>query len=391
MKRPCGASLKFRHRICFFVIKHHAMRPGLAAIVSFLGLLWACSSGKIALKQGDYYEAVLSSVSRLRQNPDHKKSREVLSLSYRMAVDYLETSAQNQIASGAPFRFRSAVQNYERINTLYEEIMKSPGALTVIPKPESRFKELADVKNKAAEESYEAGLQAMMKNTRPDAKEAYFLFSDANRYSPGYREAIEMIQQAEYNATLRVSFEETNVSRENFSVQPAVLRVQRQFLKFYTLQEAAGHKDPMEQHIKLIYRGCETPARPTQTASSEEVERQVKVGEKEVNGKKEDVMETVKAKVTIYTLSISSRCTCFTQINDLVRGSMLMNDDINGFGNNTVRWATFEGDVRALSKDQRQLTQVKNRSVSADQTEQEARQELLRNINAGLRNFYQRY
>ena len=64
-------------------------------------LLDACSSGKSAYKHGDYYDAVLTAVQRLRQNPDHKKSKEVLGLSYQAAIDFLETDVQNQINSNA--------------------------------------------------------------------------------------------------------------------------------------------------------------------------------------------------------------------------------------------------------------------------------------------------
>ena len=155
------------------------MNHRLLYLVISVFFLDSCSSGKSAYKHGDYYDAVLTAVQRLRQNPDHKKSKEVLSLSYQLAVNFLETDAQNQIASNANFKWRSAVQNYEKINRLYEEIRTSPGALRVIPNPVTKYKELTDVKGKAAEESYEAGVQAMLKNTRGDAKQAYFLFQVA--------------------------------------------------------------------------------------------------------------------------------------------------------------------------------------------------------------------
>ena len=61
-------------------------------------LIDSCSSGKAAYKQGDYYEAVLAAVQRLRGKPDHKKSREVLKLSYQLAVDYLETDDANKLS-----------------------------------------------------------------------------------------------------------------------------------------------------------------------------------------------------------------------------------------------------------------------------------------------------
>jgi hypothetical protein len=72
-----------------------------------------------------YYKPLID----LRQKPDHKKSKEVLATSYQMAIDYLETDAQNQIASNANFKWRNAVDDYEKINNLYEQIRTSPGAL----------------------------------------------------------------------------------------------------------------------------------------------------------------------------------------------------------------------------------------------------------------------
>ena len=77
----------------------------LILLLSSLLILEACSSGKSALKQGDYYDAVIQAVNRLRQNPDHKKSQEVLRSGYKMAIDYLETDVQNQLASKMSNKF----------------------------------------------------------------------------------------------------------------------------------------------------------------------------------------------------------------------------------------------------------------------------------------------
>ena len=200
------------------IMKIHLL---FAAILSVL-LFDSCTSGKGALKQGDYYSAVSQAVARLRQNPDHKKSKEVLSTSYKMAIEYLETDAQNQIASNANFKWKNAVQNYESINNLYEQIRTCPGALTVIPNPINKYKELTEVKNKAAEETYEAGIQAMLKNTREDAKRAYFLFSEANNYNPGYRESIEMIEQSKFNATLKVIVDPTFQNYNDWNFEPII-------------------------------------------------------------------------------------------------------------------------------------------------------------------------
>ena len=43
-----------------------------------IAVIQACSSGKAALKKGDYYDAVLESVHRLRDSPTNKKATAVL-------------------------------------------------------------------------------------------------------------------------------------------------------------------------------------------------------------------------------------------------------------------------------------------------------------------------
>ena len=83
----------------------------LLALISSVILFNSCTSCKSALEKGNYYDAVSLAVNRLRQKPDHKKSQEVLRTSYKLAVEYLESDAQNQIASNANYKWRNAVQN----------------------------------------------------------------------------------------------------------------------------------------------------------------------------------------------------------------------------------------------------------------------------------------
>jgi hypothetical protein len=354
-------------------------------------LLDSCNSGKSAYKHGDYYDAVLASVSKLRQSPDNKRSKEILNLSYQAAVNFLQTDAKNQLDANANFKWRNAVQSYEKINTLYEQIRTSPGALKVIPNPISKYNELTEAKNNAAEEAYNAGVQAMLKNTRADAKDAYFLFKESDGYAPGYREAIEMINQAEYNATLRVSFDETNASRENFSLQPSVRNAQRQFLKFYTTSEASATKDPIDHNLKLVYRGSLLPQNPSTSSNTDELEKDIKVGEKLVNGKKEPVYEKAKAKITTYSKSISAESIALVEITDLKAGSKLVDQTITGRSSWQYSWATYSGDARALNDSQKGLVQKKEAYPPGEQLVEKARQDLVNNISNQLKNFYSKY
>lgn len=352
----------------------------------------SCSSGKAAYKQGDYYQAVLSAVQRLRGKPDHKKSREVLKLSYQLAVDYLDTDAKNQIESNANFKYRTAVDNYQKINHLYEEIRTSPGALRIIPKPVSRFNELTVVKEKAAEESYEAGIQALLKNTREDAKQAYFLFNEANQYSPGYREAIEMIEQSRFNATLKVVVQPSLLNYGDWNFEPIVFGYNsNQFVKFYTPQQAEDQNLPkIDQYIKVIVNGYQE-GRPVITNKVESFTDSVKTGERTVKGQKTPIYSKVTATLTTYTKKITGKGSITLVITDAESRANLRNDEIIADESWVDYWASYKGDIRALSEKDRKLCEKREPYPERNYLENRTKKEMDNKLSNELRRFYDRY
>lgn len=369
------------------------MKLRLYTLLFLLALLIdSCTSGKSAYKHGDYYEAVLSAVQRLRGNPDHKKSKEVLKLSYQLAVDYLETDAKNQIESNANFKYKTAVQDYQKINYLYEQIRTSPGALKVIPKPVSKFNELTEVKAKAAEETYEAGIQALLKNTREDAKQAYFLFNDANTFEPGYREAIEMIEQAKFNATLKVVVQPSLINYSDWNFEPIVFGyTANQFVKFYTPREAedAGI-EKVDQFVKIIVNGYQE-GRPVVTNKSETFKDSVKTGEKTVKGQKIPTYTQVTATLTTYTKKITGRGSINMLITDAQSHVELRNSDIVTDETWSDSWATYKGDQRALSSGQKKLCEKREPYPDRGYLERSTRKELDNKLSNELRYFYSKY
>ncbi|CAN5368460.1 hypothetical protein BH09BAC3_BH09BAC3_33590 [soil metagenome] len=360
----------------------------LVLVVLFIG---ACSSGKSALKKGDYYDAVLESINRLRGSPDNKKAVAVLTQGYPLAIENIDANIQNGIAANDPRKWRNAVRGYEQINYINNQIKTSPGAMRVISKPATRFNELADVKTKAAEESYQDGISELMKNTRDDAKQAYFNFKDASNYQPGYRESIEMMTQSEFNATLRVAYEEINASRYNYgSLQPMINSLQRQFLSF----RPASQKDtvPPHQFVRLVFNGYREDSQASITSNSEEVKKDIKVGEKKgADGKTQDVMETVTAKVTYFHKVRRSSSEAMVTITDVQSNGILQNENINGNANWQYDWAVFSGDVRALSTSQLNLTKLREANPPNDYLFNQSMSNLQTNVGNQLRSFYSRY
>ncbi len=355
--------------------------------------LHACSSGKKALQRGDYFTAVMTAVERLRSNPDHKKSKEILQESYRLAVDWSETSARNTITSNAPNKYKTALNEYEKINAMYEAIRRSPGATKVVRYPVEKYKEVSELKSKAAEESYEAGIVALMNNNRSDAKRAYFLFRESNNLVPGYREAIEMMAQAEYNATLRVVFEENNFSYQGYTLQPAILNStnNNQFIKFYSKAQVIDEAPDFPDQFLYVTISSMQPGTERVTREIKTIVDTVKVGEKEVKGVKEPIYERVEAELTTNTKNMSATGQVRLVIHDAKSQSVLMSRDVSSLYDWSDSWATIKGDQRALNAEQKKLLAKKEPRISTNDLMRGLQSDMDRKVTAELRSFYSQY
>src|SRR3989337_4136733 len=96
------------------------MKPIFYAYMITVVVVCACSSGKTTFERGNYYEAVITSVNRLRKNNDHKKSVETLRQAYPMAVSFYEERAKTALATTGPFKWTEVVNSYSFINTMYD-------------------------------------------------------------------------------------------------------------------------------------------------------------------------------------------------------------------------------------------------------------------------------
>jgi len=354
--------------------------------------LASCSSGKGAYKHGNYYEAVLEAVQHLRSNPNNKKSKEVLSLSYNAAVEFLETDIRNNIESNSNTKWRTAVQNYNKINTLYEEIKRSPGAMQVIPNPISKYPELKEAKQKAAEESYALGLEAMLRNTRDDAKQAYFFFRDANNLSPEYKESIEMSNQAKFNATLKVVVEPFNNNATSWNFEPTVFGYRsNEFVRFYTPQEAQNENlQRIDQYLTVIVNSY-TESLPSITKKTQDVSDSVKTGERKVNNVVVPIKSKVTAKVTTFEKTVRAKGSLNLIITDGSSKADINNVPIISEQTWSSEWAIYTGDLRALSQNFKRLAERKEPFMSNNQLREAVRRDLEGKLSRSVASFYNNY
>ena len=230
----------------------------LIAILIFTG----CSSGQKAYQKGNYYEAVITAVTHLRRNSDHKKSMETLREAYPMSVAYFEDRINTAIASSAEFKWAGVVQSYVALNTMYDEIKRSPGALTVIPNPTNYASKLAEARANAAEEQYVAGNNAMALGTREKFKLAYGYYKGCSDYVANYKDSHKKMEEALWAATIKVIMEPIPVTKR-FGVSAEFFDSRmseylhsasiNQFVRFYSPEEAKKLKISPDQIVKVEF------------------------------------------------------------------------------------------------------------------------------------------
>jgi hypothetical protein len=370
----------------------------LAVIVFFLG----CSSGKKAFEHGDYYGAVMKSINRLRQNPDHSKSAETLKEAYPLALQFYETEANNEIASNSEFKWKNAIQAYSSINSLYEQIRACPGCMKVIHSPKNFYNEIGPLKEKAAEESYNAGINSLMKGNREDAKRAYFNFADAQTFVTGYKDVVEYMGKAKFEATVKVILEQIPVpNRYNLSggfFQDKVESYLRTtytdqgFVKFYTPDEARSTNIPPDQIMRIQFDDFSVGNVNMKEKEETVTKDSVRVGETKIEGKTIPVYNTVKAKFTTYRKEVISSGLLSMQILDAKSNGVLAHKKFNGEFVWVSSWARFNGDERALSTAQLNLTKQKETQPPGNQDLfLEFTKPIYNQLIPGIKTFYQVY
>lgn len=351
-------------------------------IVAFISV--QCSSSKKLLENGNYYQAVLKATEKLRKSPGNKKAKYALRQAYPLATEELLENIDQAASTNPAFRWSAAADNYQLLNNMYDAIRTSPAARRVIARPQSYHRQYGQVKNKAAQEQYAAGEQALKVNSIQDARAAYHHFQQANHYVPGYKDVKRKLAEAKDIGTLKVVVEPQPVPSRYYQVSGDFFYKQvadflrdyerrNEFIAFYSPQEAKRRKlDYPDQVMHLRFEdfivGQTHTFQKEETVTSED---SVKVGEIEVevdqsrknrtlsrdaesafaNQKKtvkKPVYNKVSATLTTHRIEINSGGILGIAVVD-GNNKTLLRDELRGDHVWFAEWARFQGDKRALS------------------------------------------
>jgi hypothetical protein len=336
----------------------------------FVVALAACTSGKRALERGEYDAAVLKAVNRLRSSPNNEKARQTLRDGYSLALQWHLENIRHLQSSNVRFRWEDIAQNYDQLNMLYDEIRRCPSGLQVVGNPRQYISEASEAKMQAAIERYNAGneLMAQAKNNRLIAREAFMHFATTERYTSNYRDTRAKMDEARYYATLKVVVEQVTVGSRSLSISNEYFqnkineflnsnRRLNEFVRFYTPQEASAEKLQYPDHVVRLQFDDFVVGQTIMVSNTDQITSKdsVQVGEVTVDGKKRPVYNRVSAKLTVNQKTVLSKGLLDMQIFDPNTSRVVYQNKMPGEFVWMNQWGNFNGDERALTKEQRQI------------------------------------
>ena len=361
-------------------------------------LFYSCSTGKKALQKGNYSEAVFQSVQRLRDNPDNKKAIEAIEQSYPLAISTSKLEIEELERSQYPFKYSEITKRYETMNRMADEIRHCPAALKLIGNPEAFGDQVAAARQKAAPEAYNAGVSLLKQGTRLAARDAYYQFLNADRFVPGYQDVKQKIEQAKFDATLKVVVEQVPVpgryklSSDFFYNQVYTLldkTSKREFVEFYN--PAAAKKLPyVDEILKMEFDDFVVGSTYDKDTEKELTSKDsVKIGTVTINGQKVDAFDQVKAKLLIHRREVVSTGVLVVQIVEARGNKPKATQKFPGTYTWFSEWASFNGDGRALSPQQHEM--CKNKPVMPPPPQElflEFTKPIYDQLQVFLRNYY---
>lgn len=337
-------------------------------------LLAGCKAGRKAYNRGDYKDAVIQSIERLRVSPNNENAAEILTSAYPSMIEYYEDKIMTAKLGSEQLRWEMILRDYQALNQVYDQIQRSPAAKTLLSDARRYTIEEDEAKTRAADVRYALGSKELSKGNRENAKMAYDHFAKALSLVPDFRDAEELMQQAREDATVFVQIESMPVASRAFQLsydffEKQVFEYVRQtdfgpFVQFlFPMDPRAARIDP-DQKILLAFDDFVVGQAFERERIADRVKDSVVLRTERRADTTINVYGTVRARVIGREKEITSSGLLDASIVDLNSGQVLGRQKFPGTFVWYDYWGYFEGDERALTEEDKKY--IRKRSPAPD-------------------------
>ena len=341
------------------------MRKYIYVFLIGILILNSCSTGQKAYQQGNYYDAIMKAVSRLSSDPDNRKASQVISEGYQMAVTYYQEEIDKVLTSNDLFKWKQTLDIMQTVNKMSDEIRRVPAARKLVSSPKTYTSEMADVQNRAAQEFYDAGMDALSRKTRETAKQAFLHFQNADALVRGFKDTQQKMLLAKDLATLKVVVEQIPVNGKfEYSAQFFYDNVfqmfnerfqEKDFVHFFSPEQAEKAKLKFPDMVLQMGFYDFFIDRPQHSEEQQELNKQIEEKYQVKISKDSTVTRTrmipKKGKIKIYTDQEASGGVLELKAVEFQTQKIVFTDKIQGQYTWQNKYGIFVGDNEVLDKD----------------------------------------
>lgn len=362
-----------------------------------------CHSAKKSLRRLDFDDSVLRAADKLRSNPTHSTSLDILKQAFPSAVaQHLDDIKNNESAPDLP-KWEQLFASYQKLNQLYDAVKTCSVCMKVV-EARNYYEEERNSRKKTIEAHYSEGMKVLEIGDRQNARIAYEHFERVNDLSPDYNDIQHKLESSYNIASFKVVVEQVLVTSKVYQLSNAYFQDRineflqtnqriNKFVRFYTPDEATRNKLKPDHIITLQFDdfvvGQTLIEKNTETVVSKD---SVKIGEKTVNRRKVEFYDKVTAKLTKNRKTIHSSGLLDMRIMDFKTSQQINQEKFGGEYNWVCEWANFNGDERALTS--AQLRMCKSQELLPPDPQQlfvEFSKPIYDRLTDRLKNFYSQY
>lgn len=326
--------------------------------------LFACSSSKNYLERANEDRALLDAIKKLSKSPSDESALQAVPVLYANIQKNHLSKIKDLKGDPEISRWENIINEYQDLQNAYDAIVNNAAAFKIV-NAQSYSSELFETKQSAAENYYKEGLAMLEKNGRENAKEAYGYFKKADKFVPGYKDALAKSDQAYESAVVDVvinpvqdnsyffnsSWGNSGYNFSNEYFQQNLVRdlsninKNRYPARFYTDWQARRDNIQPDWVVDLKLRNIDIPY-PSNYNYTRNASARVVIGT-DTSGN--PVYRNVYATVNITRSSFTARADMDVNITDVLTNKNISFRNVR----DEYRWqeerATYSGDSRALS------------------------------------------
>ena len=333
-----------------------------------LFFLSACTSSKQQFEKGNYEKAVALSIKKLRKKPDNSKQKNILKAAYQYAVKVSEEKIKQHQQSTDRFKWDRVIQQYQKMQQLYTDLLQCPACLSIVS-PVDLQNELNQALVQGAQVYVEEGQKALATKEKEGGRLAYRHFAQAKAYQNDYGNIDLMLNEARIQGTEIIGISRIPVSSKVLQLNTAFFLQQLTqalndlnyfFAVFAPVEQLVAQNQQADQVVNLSFDDYYIGQTYVKEVRESLVRDSVKVGEvTDSLGTKYAVYGEVKADLQRFEKTIESGGLLNIAIEEPNNRNILFQQKIPSTTIWENNWATYQGDKRALTKEELALTQEK--------------------------------